>query len=175
MLFINLAGCLRGEHFQCGSHTVANVSGSNDIVDITALGRDNGKDFADVSGNSIPANTGYALTYENGVTDKVYEVGTTDEATLTSGAAVYAFNQAAGKDVIFMTVDGTFAPTLEAAADGSNAIVKNADGTYGNPVKEPETTEPEVSGKTGDSSVIFAVIAVISILGAAVVAKKREN
>mgnify|MGYP003306571286 CR=1 FL=1 len=41
-------------------------------------------------------------------------------------------------------------------------------------VTEPETTEPEVSEKTGDSSVIFAVIAVISILGVAVVAKRRE-
>ena len=42
-------------------------------------------------------------------------------------------------------------------------------------VTEPETTEPVTPPTTGDSTVIFAVIAVISILGVAVVAKKREN
>ena len=95
-----------------------------------------------------------------------------------------------------MTVDGTFAPTVIAAEDGSNSIVLNADGTYGNPVKEPETTEPApettepapettepapettepvTPPATGDSFVIFAVIAVISVLGVAVIAKRREN
>ncbi len=47
----------------------------------------------------------------------------------------------------------------------------------------PETTEPPVadttnpgaSEPTGDSSLIFAIVAVISILGVAVVAKRREN
>ena len=39
----------------------------------------------------------------------------------------------------------------------------------------PETTEPPVSGETGDSFVVFAVIAAISVLGVAVVAKRREN
>ena len=38
----------------------------------------------------------------------------------------------------------------------------------------PETTEPVTPPTTGDSTVIFAVIAVISILGVAVVAKRRE-
>ena len=142
---------------------------TSDSGNITAFGRNNSKNFASVANNSIPANTGYALTCENEVTTNVYEVGTTDEAALASGAAVYAFNQAAGKDVIFMTVDGTFAPTLEAAADGSNAIIKNADGTYGNPAKAP--VEPP---KTGDSSAIFAIIAIISVIGVATVAKKRE-
>ena len=41
-------------------------------------------------------------------------------------------------------------------------------------VTEPETTEPVTPPTTGDSTVIFAVIAVISILGVAVVAKRRE-
>lgn len=38
----------------------------------------------------------------------------------------------------------------------------------------PETTQPEVP-KTGDSSLVFAAIAVISVLGVAAVAKRREN
>ena len=45
---------------------------------------------------------------------------------------------------------------------------------------EPETTKPEETKPadpvpTGDSALIFAVVAVISILGVAVVAKRREN
>jgi len=38
----------------------------------------------------------------------------------------------------------------------------------------PETTQPEVP-KTGDSSLVFAAIAVISVLGVAAVAKRKEN
>ena len=39
----------------------------------------------------------------------------------------------------------------------------------------PETTEPEAPAETGDASMIFVVIAVISLAGVAIVAKKREN
>ncbi len=152
--------------------TLNSLAGNN-----YALCWNNAAEFApeNITGNSLPAGSAYALTYENAIVDKVYEVGATNEAALASGEAVYAINQVAGADVFFMEA-GTFAPTVEAAADGSNAIVKNADGTFGNPVKEPEVTEPEVpeTPKTGDSTVIFAVIAVISILGVAVVAKRRE-
>ncbi len=38
-----------------------------------------------------------------------------------------------------------------------------------------DTTNPGASEPTGDSSIIFAVVALISILGIAVVAKRREN
>lgn len=39
----------------------------------------------------------------------------------------------------------------------------------------PETTAPEVSTDTGDSSLVFAAIAIISLVGVAVIAKRREN
>ena len=39
----------------------------------------------------------------------------------------------------------------------------------------PDTTAPDASGDTGDSALVFAVIAAVSVLGVAVVAKKREN
>jgi len=39
----------------------------------------------------------------------------------------------------------------------------------------PETTEPSEGPSTGDSFVVFAVIAAISVLGIAVIAKRREN
>ncbi len=156
-----------------------------------ALCWNNASEFApeNITGNSLPAGNTYRLTYENAITDKAYEVGATDEAALSSGKVVYEFNQAAGTEAIYMTVDGTFAPTVIAAEDGSNSVVLNADGTYGNPAKEsettepapettvpaPETTEPGSSSDTGDSFVIFAVIAAVSVLGVAVVAKRREN
>ena len=40
---------------------------------------------------------------------------------------------------------------------------------------EPAATEPPVSGETGDSFVVFAAIAVVAVIGVAVVAKRREN
>lgn len=39
----------------------------------------------------------------------------------------------------------------------------------------PETTAPSESGPTGDSALIFVAIAIISLVGVAVVAKRREN
>lgn len=42
-------------------------------------------------------------------------------------------------------------------------------------VPAPETTEPPVSGDTGDTALVFAAIAIISLVGVAVVAKRREN
>ena len=40
---------------------------------------------------------------------------------------------------------------------------------------EPEVTEPADPVPTGDSALVFALIAVISLGGVAVVAKRREN
>ena len=172
------------------SKGISKISGNIGLGTLTAipggaiaLGWNEGAEceFLDCSGNSIPAGCTYPLTRELGATDKVYEVGTADLATLATGAAVYAINQAAGKDVFFMTINGTeFAPTLLAADDGSNAVVKNNDGTFANPEKAPETnapetTEPGTSTPTGDSAIVFAVIAAVAVLGVAVVAKKREN
>ena len=42
-------------------------------------------------------------------------------------------------------------------------------------IPAPETTEPPVAGNTGDSALIFAVIAIVSVIGVAAVAKRREN
>lgn len=42
-------------------------------------------------------------------------------------------------------------------------------------VTEPEVTEPDSSTDTGDSAIIFAVVAAVSILGVAFIAKRREN
>jgi hypothetical protein len=39
----------------------------------------------------------------------------------------------------------------------------------------PETTEPEAPAETGDASLLFVAIAVISLAGVVIVAKKREN
>ena len=116
------------------------------------------------------------------------EYGTAVSAEqIANGTVAGLINEAAGETIYYQAIGTDKAPVLTAAEDGSNAIVKNADGTFGNPVKEPEVTEPEVTEPettepvipenptTGDSAVILAVIAVISILGVAVVAKRHEN
>jgi hypothetical protein len=164
-----------------GNVAIGNVSAATGNA--IALGWNNNATagFLECSGNLIPADCTLPHTYELGAKDKVYEVAASDMAKLVSGEYVYNLNQTAGKEVVYMTVNGTdFAPTL--IADEEKVVVKNADGTFGNPVKEPETTEPApetteppVSGETGDSFVVFAAIAAISVLGVAVVAKRREN
>ena len=39
----------------------------------------------------------------------------------------------------------------------------------------PETTEPPAASETGDTAIIFAAIATISLVGVAVIAKREEN
>ncbi len=201
--YINSANATVANNTALG--TLTSASGST-----FAIGWNNANPFTEASvGNNIPAGCPYNLAYESeAVSTRAFDIGTTDEAALTSGATIYALNQAykaaagTADDVVFMTIDGTFTPTLIAAEDGSNSVILNADGSYSNPQPEPEVTEPEVtepevtepvvtepvvteptpdttepgsSSETGDSFVIFAVIAAISVLGVAVVAKKREN
>ena len=40
---------------------------------------------------------------------------------------------------------------------------------------EPETTEPVTPPTTGDSTLVFVIIAAVSVIGVAIVAKRREN
>ena len=108
---------------------------------------------------------------------------------ISNGTVAGLINEAAGATIYYQAVGTDKTPVFTPAEDGSNSIVKNDDGSFGNPVKEPETsepapetsepapetTEPPVSGETGDSAIIFALLAIISIAGVAIVAKKKEN
>lgn len=144
---------------------------------IAALGRNNSHEFKaeNMTGNALPAGAAYQLTYEastddagnvTAITDKVYETKTADAASFNNGEYVYNLNQAAGKEVLFQTLDGTFNPTL--ISTGDNSVLKT-DAGFANKLPE-KPAEP-----TGDSALIFAVVAIISILGIATVAKRREN
>ncbi len=123
---------------------------------------------AETNNYSVDALAGAAFS------DNYTNVVTADQ--LASGEVAILANEAAGETIFYQAIGTDKAPVVFAAEDGSNTVIKNADGTYSNPVKEPEVTEPEVpeTPKTGDSTVIFAIIAVISVLGVAVVAKRRE-
>lgn len=114
-----------------------------------------------------------------------YTVGSFDPATLTNGEAIYAINEAykaagATEDVFFMTIDGTFKPTT--VSTGENSVLK-VDGGYANKLPEapdttepaPDTTEPGSSSNTGDTSVIFIALVIISVATLTVVSKRREN
>ena len=77
--------------------------------------------------------------------------------SLTRGKYVYDFNQAAGADILFMTIDGTFNPTLEST--GENKVLKVDDG-YANKLPE-KPVDPVEPAPTGDAALIFAVVAII--------------
>ncbi len=104
------------------------------------------------------------------------------------------YKDAAGEWVLFETYHGTaaeFASAPQVACgvylyhDMCTLGIKDASlykGTltdvanYVPPVEtEPEQTKPADPVPTGDTALIFAVIAAISVLGVAVVAKRREN
>ena len=103
---------------------------------------------------------------------------------LASGEVAYKLNTSNGSDVFYQTIGTDSAPVL----DNTHGTVYYISGTYTNdpnytsgtettePVTtEPETTDSDKSSATGDNSWIFVAIAVLSILGFAVVAKRREN
>lgn len=165
-----------------GNQALGTLTSESD--NITALARNEGQEFKaeNMTKNTVPADVAYAHTYENAITDKKYEVGATNAAEIASGKLVYGLNlmakaMGAPSDVIFMTLDGSFAPTLvpEIGEGGIvlNAVVANADGSFAN----PQPTVPVTPAPTGDSALIYIAVAVISIatLGVAAVAKKREN
>ena len=54
-------------------------------------------------------------------------------------------------------------------------LISDPEGKLDPVITEPEVTEPADPVPTGDSALIFAVVAVISLCGVAVVAKRREN
>ncbi len=109
----------------------------------------------------------YSVKAIDGTVDTFTNIVTADQ--LASGEVAILANEAAGETIFYQAIGTDKAPVVFAAADGSNTVIKNADGTYSNPVVEiPE------GPTTGDSAVIFAIITVISILGVAVVAKRRE-
>ncbi len=75
----------------------------------------------------------------------------------------------------------TVAAAVKAVEDQiktSDTTIAGFDATKGAPapeVTEPENTEPETPPTTGDASMIFAVIAIVSLAGVALISKRREN
>ena len=144
---------------------------------------------AELCKNNYSVASGEIPAFYNGPVSEAVGCAVATAEQIANGTVAGLINEAAGATIYYQAIGTDKAPVLTAAEDGSNAIVKNADGTYGNPVKEPETTEPApettepapettepvAPPATGDSFVIFAVIAVISVLGVAVIAKRREN
>ena len=65
--------------------------------------------------------------------------------------------------------------SLAACGETTDDPAHSDDATTAPVETEPEVTDPVAPTPTGDSALIFAVIAAISVIGVAVVAKKREN
>lgn len=117
--------------------------------------------------------------------------GTTFDITKVShiGSSMSEYyNFPAGEYTLYLIPDNlNGAPGIPLALASLDIVVKEAPETTEAPdttatpetaapeTTVPETTEPESSSDTGDSFVIFAAIAVVSILGVAIIAKRREN
>ena len=69
-------------------------------------------------------------------------------------------------------VDGQL--TLKAVAEAGKVEAPAPEVTEPE-VTAPETTEPVAPPTTGDSAFVFVLIAIISVLGIAVVSKRKEN
>ena len=113
---------------------------------------------AETVNNTVPAGCTYNAAYESqAVSTRDFALGATDATSLTSGALVYALNQAykaatgSTADVVYMTINGTdFVPTLIPEVDDKgnvlNSVVVGADGSFTNPtpvVEEETTAAPE--------------------------------
>lgn len=92
---------------------------------------------------------------------------------INSDAAVTVLGDA------YTLVDGKLTLKIEATA---GKVEESAPEVTEPEVTEPEVTEPEVTEPapvdpvpTGDSVIFYLVLAVVAIIGTAVVAKKREN
>jgi hypothetical protein len=105
------------------------------------------------------------LNAANLATDCVAEA---DAAVIAAGAKAI---EDAIKATTSVTLNGTefkFAYEVPAAPETTETAPETTE-------PAPETTEPGSSTPTGDSFVIFAIIAVVSVFGITVVAKRREN
>ena len=109
---------------------------------------------------AVPA----SLLEKNGsVANSTTVITAADAELVTKLGAAWKMGDKTPEPIIEGTVGGT-------GADFS-AFVEAPDTTE----PAPDTTEPGTSTPTGDSALVFAVIAAVSVLGVAVVAKKREN
>ncbi len=128
-----------------------------------------------------------------GIVGTVYSGSATyifDKCIATGNLKSGTFSLANKADALATSIENADAATVAAAVDTieklmvkSETAIAGFDASKGAPepeiteppVTEPPVTEPPVSGETGDPAVVFIVIALISICGVAMIAKRREN
>ena len=107
------------------------------------------------------------------------DVAVVDAALKTVSDKIAAATSATVNGVVFTFINEPVAPpapeTTEPAPETTEPAPETTEPAPETTEPAPETTEPGSSTPTGDSALIFAIIAVISVLGVAVVAKRREN
>ena len=129
---------------------------------------------ADYCKNNYSVASGDIPVFYNGPVSESVGCTVVTADQFASGEVAYLINEAAGATIYYQAIGTDKAPTLIAAEDGSNVVEKKADGSFANPAKA-EDTKPADPVPTGDSALIFAIVAIISVLGVATVAKRREN
>ncbi len=119
--------------------------------------------------------------------------------TVYSGSATYIFDKciASGAlksgtfslankaDALATSTENADEATVASAIDAVKALIKTSetpiagfDTAKGLPepeITDPPVVDPPVSEPTGDSALIFAAVAIISLIGVAVISKRREN
>ena len=134
-------------------------------------------DSAEACANNYSvAQAGITLLDFNGVADPCTTVITAADAALVEKlGAAWKMGDKNPEPIIEGTVGGTgadFSIFVEVPETTAPETTEPAPETT---EPAPETTEPGASEDTGDSAIIFAVLAVIAVAGVAVVSKKKEN
>ena len=88
---------------------------------------------------------------------------------IVSGEIAHTLNTAMGTEHFYQKVGDASTLTLKEATDGSNKIVKNDDGTYSNPAKEPENPD------TADVIGYAIVLGGIALVGIVFIAAQKKR
>jgi hypothetical protein len=189
--FINCVnnGAIKSETSNAGNYPHAGgIAGytQNGYTDYEFIGCVNNAEISSIGGKEVRA---------GGIVGSVYAASAEykfDQCIAIGELKSSCFSLKNKADALATSTANADAATIIAATQAIEALIKESTATIagfdpskGVPAPEttpeettlpaPETTEPAQSEPTGDSFVIFAIIAVVSVIGVALVAKRREN
>ena len=142
---------------------------------------------------AIPVKEGDILYFGGAVLSQTYQLvlldadgkGTTtvnksymvEYANFGDGNGIYAYKMRPGTAYVRIVANKNVYDANKQLATINQPFTAEGYNNFFNPPAEtePETTEPVAPPTTGDSSLVIIAIAAISVIGVAVIAKRREN
>lgn len=172
------AGAVNGTHVSGGilarAYELVTIRNCVNLGQITVTKDDSNKDrFGAIESNTISTfenNYYLAGSAVNSALPETVGVGNREGATEKTAADIAGLASVLGE--AWTVVDGQL--TLKAVAEAGKVEAPAPEVTEPE-VTAPETTEPVAPPTTGDSAFVFVLIAIISVLGIAVVSKRKEN